>query len=65
MFLLGAGAGIGGFFDDDYIDTKLYPFIRGSFALRFAVFKLGINYDYCFDYGSRIGARIHLCFSER
>ena len=62
IFLLGAGGGVGGgIFFDQY--SYFYPYIRGSASVLFVGYegiKLGLYYDYGFEYGSMFGIRVHL-----
>jgi len=58
ILLLGAGGGMGGgiLFDSD--SSYSYPYIRGSASVLFYdSFKLGLHYDYGFEYGSMFGFR--------
>jgi TolB-like protein len=53
--VFGAGGGIGGL--NDYS----YPYIRGSVSFLFldSYLKVGLYYDYNFDYGFNVGLRFH------
>jgi hypothetical protein len=64
IFMLGVGGGVVSVFSNNY-DTIFFPYIRSIFGLNLPAFKVGLYYDYCFNYKSKYGIRFGFSYDHR